>query len=227
MNNTVKTFPVPHISEEDVATICKSHRYIGLLDYDGAPIRVYYWPWEEIPGATVQTDMVLFHMSDGWFMQPFIATATIQDSLTSLCGHPVSIQEPMVFTRRPDNWVGISATTEEVATSNWADYWLGGQHRQIRRLELTLAPSRRLKPQPRDNMGLFFTYDEYLDMYLASAGTAGYREQAYYMEKACRAAEAEGITYLHSALADEHADIVAANAARPYGELDEDWESLT
>lgn len=76
-------------------------------------------------------------------------------------------------------------------------------------------------------MGLFFTYDEYLDMYLASAGTKGYREQAYYMEKACRAADAEGITYLHSALADEQADIVAANAARPYGELDEDWESLT
>ncbi len=106
--------------------------------------------------------------------------------------------------------------------SSWSNYWLGGQNRQIRRLELTLT-GRRLKPQPRDNMGLFFTYDEYLDMYLESA-TSGFREQAYYMEKAIRAAEAEGITYLHSSLADEQADIVAANAARPYGELDEDWE---
>lgn len=224
--NSVKTLPVPHISEEDVAKICKSHRYIGLINYGGAPIRVYYWPWEEIPGVTGQTDMVLFRMSDDrWFIQPVLPSTTIQDSLTSLCGHQVSIQSPMVFTRRPDNWVGISATTEEVAMNSWSDYWLGGQNRQIRRLELTLT-GRRLKPQPRDNMGLFFTYDEYLDMYLASAGTKGFREQAYYMEKAIRAAAAEGITELHSYLTDTHATSVATNAARPYGELNEDWEDV-
>lgn len=234
----IATIPVNDISEEEKDNICKTHRYIGLIDYAGAPIRVYYWPWEDIPRATEKTDMVLFHMSDDrWFIQPFIPTTTIQASLTSLClrigSTPVSIQDPMVFTRQPYNWTGISVPAEDVATSNWSDYWLGGSATyQIRRLELTLqaiptpAPaSRRLKPQPRDNMELFFTYDEYLDMYLASA-TSGYREQAYYMEKAIRAANAEGVAELHSSLTDEQATAIVAAAASPYGELDEDWETV-
>jgi len=231
----IATIPVNDISEEEKDNICKTHRYIGLIDYAGAPIRVYYWPWEDIPRATEKTDMVLFHMSDDrWFIQPFIPTTTIQASLTSLClrigSTPVSIQDPMVFTRQPYNWTGISVPAEEVATSKWSDYWIGGSATyEIRRLELTLpapAPAhRRIKPQPRDNMELFFTYHEYLNIYLASRGTSGIREQAYYMEKTIRAG-AEDVTELHPSLSDEHATAIAAAAARPYGELDEDWEDL-
>ena len=234
--NSVITIPVNDISEDEKANICKTHRYIGLIDYAGAPIRVYYWPWEDISGATEKTDMVLFHMSDDrWFMQPFIPTTTIHASLTSLClgigsSTPVSIQDPMLFTRRLYNWVGLSVDEEEVATSNWSDYWLGGSATyQIRRLELTLATtpaaSRRLKPQPRDNMELFFTYHEYLNIYLASLSTSGIREQEYYMEKTIRST-AEDVTDLHPSLSDERATAIAAAAARPYGELDEDWETV-
>jgi hypothetical protein len=100
-------------------------------------------------------------------------------------------------------------------------------------LELTLVlpapataqPSRSLKPQPRDNMDLFFTYHEYLNMYLASRSTSGIREQAYYMEKTIRAG-AEDVTNLHPSLSDEQATAIAAAATLPYGELDEDWESV-
>ena len=228
------TCPIPTPSEEELKSICRLHRRIGLVDYHGEMIQVYYRPWEDVSwGCFEPEDTILIKWKDMWFIQPL---STIEESMSSLLNikvHNVILDNSFIFTHQADNWTGRAFTeqeSQEVYEMHWQDFWLGFSG-EIRRLEFSLKSlQHRLTESAsrNDNMNLFYDYNEYLDMYLTALNNINstVRERNYYCQKAIRAAHKERVTELDEALVSSTAIKDKLLAARPVGELEEDWENV-
>lgn len=228
------TCPIPTPSEEELKSICRLHRRIGLVDYHGELIEIYYRPWEDVEwGCVKPEDTILIRWKDAWFMQPL---GIIEESMASLLNikvHKVIIDDSFIFRHQADNWTGRAFTeqeSQEVYEMNWQDFWLGFGG-EIRRLEFSLKSlQHRLTESAsrKENMNLFYNYNEYLDMYLSQINNVAstIRERNYFRQKTIAAAKKERVTELHESLIASTAIQDEMMAARPVGELEEDWENV-
>jgi hypothetical protein len=236
------SIPIPVPSQAEIKRICKKQRHIGLLYYgkNPNPLNVYYYPWEDAYGKTyynntipeLEKDMILVEWNGKWFMQK--GGVTIEDSLKALLNtkNPVVFVDPFLMTHTGRNWHGRSLSIEEIATLNtnlWSDYWLGGKHKEIRRLEASvIIKYKQIKPslQGLEDKKLYLKYDEYIHAYssLVNDPKSSARERNYYRMKSLYAAQTQSRGYVDEILHCPGAVHDAHQAFKPIGELEEDWE---